>query len=291
MRRRDGIDGSEGSLPLWYRRPVRSWPLVVVLVLASCKGSSETRANASDAAPSDAAPRSAGDSGEDLGMVVLDQGREPRAAAAFVFVPGRTAEYSLTLESRLDRGSTKLGEERLALRLGVRYVAEDKVELTLLHAETTSPDMQRIESTFGARVLQKFHPSGVTEMPEFSIPPAADARAGEYVKGALVQIGSNLLPVVPSEPIGEGARWNRNHLRFELLARRGPLLVIERRSGSNGPTQLDTGETVHVSEEQTYRIETPTDGIARHVEALLVADQPGGAVMTTRLQLDAMDTK
>lgn len=224
-------------------------------------------------------------------MVVLDQGREPRVAAAFVFVPGRTGEHSLTLESRLDRGSTKLGEERLSLRLGVRYVTEDKVELTLLHAETTSPDIKRIESTVGARLLQKFYPSGVTEMPEITIPPAADARAGEYIKGALVQIGSNLLPVVPSEPIGEGSRWNQNDLRFEMLARRGSLVVIERRSGRNGPTQLDTGETIYVSEEQTYRIEAPPDGIARHVEALLVADQPGGTVMTTRLQLDAMDTK
>jgi hypothetical protein len=284
---------------------VRSWPLVVAFVLASCKGSGETRPSAGDAAPSDASPsdaapsdaapsnagRPAGDSSADLRLVVLEQGREPRVAAAFVFVPGRTGEHSLTLESRLDRGSSKLGEERVALRLGVRYLTEDQVELTLLHAETTAPDIERIESTVGARLVQKFYPSGVTEMPEITTPPAADARAGQYIKGALVQIASNLLPVVPSEPIGEGSRWSRDDLRFEMLARPGSLFVIERRSGHHGPTRLDTGETVYVSEEQTYRIEAPPDGIARHVEALLVADQPGGTVRTTRLQLDATDTK
>ena len=161
----------------------------------------------------------------------------------------------------------------------------------MLHAETTAPDIQRIESTLGTRVVQKFYPSGVTEMPEITVPPAAHDRAGQYVQGAPVQIASNLLPVVPSEPIGEGSRWERQGLRFEMLARRGSLAVIERRSEHPGPTVLGTGETVFVSEEQTYRLEAPSDAIARHVDALLIADQPGGTVRTTRLQLDAMDTK
>jgi hypothetical protein len=273
----------------------RSRQLVFALVLASCKDPSEarpsdTQASASAASTSDAG-RDAGPSGGEQTRRVFDPGREPRVRDAFVFVPGRTGEHSLTLVSRLDRGASHLGEERLTLRLGVRYPTADTVELTLLHAETTSPNMRRIESTRGARSVQKFYPSGETELPEITLPPAVDARAGEYIQGALVQIASNLLPTLPHEPIGEGARWGGDDLRFELIARRGPLLVVERRSGKNGPTELATGETVFVKEEQTYRIDAPLDGIARRVEAVLVADQPGGTVMTTRLYFDAMDPR
>ncbi|MCC6557722.1 MAG: hypothetical protein IT372_32625, partial [Polyangiaceae bacterium] len=38
--------------------------------------------------------------------------------------------------------------------------------------------------------------------------------------------------------------------------------------------------------EQVYRMDAPADGIARHVEAELVAGQPGGATRTTRLRFD-----
>jgi hypothetical protein len=44
--------------------------------------------------------------------------------------------------------------------------------------------------------------------------------------------------------------------------------------------------TVLVDETQTYRIEAPLDGIARRVEALLVAGQPGGSTRTTRLRFE-----
>jgi hypothetical protein len=41
-----------------------------------------------------------------------------------------------------------------------------------------------------------------------------------------------------------------------------------------------------VNETQTYRIEAPVGGIARRVEALLVAGQPGGGTLTTRIRFE-----
>ena len=97
---------------------------------------------------------------------------------------------------------------------------------------------------------------------------------------------AGLLPVVPAEPVGEGARWAHEDLRFELLSRSGDDLTVERRSERKGMSKLATGEIVNLSETQTYRIVTRPGYIARRIEAVLVADQPNGTVITTRLRFE-----
>ena len=254
--------------------------MVLMLLLASCERPGDPR-------PRDQAARPDASATAGAPLVrVFDAGREPRALTRFAFVPGRAETALLELESRLTRGSVALGEERVRLRLGVRYPAQDVVELTLLGGETTAPDIPRLTSTIGARFLQKVTSSGHSEPPEVTFPPGSDARAVEYVHGAVVQVASNLAPALPPEPIGEGARWAHNDLRFELVAWPGERLTVERRSEMRGSQRLATGEMVRVNEEQSYRIEAAPDGIARRVEAQLVAEQPGGATMATRLRFE-----
>jgi len=270
----------------------RAW-LALALLVTSCDRAPEARPSgaASASVSAIAISASAATNGGTVMTRVLEAGREPRAQTTFAFVPGRAEKAVLELQSKMTRGDSTLGEERVTVRLDVRYSAKDKLEMTVTFAETTARDIQQISSTIGARLTQSFYPTGEMELPAFTPPAGADAHAAEYVKGALVQVASNLLPLVPKEPVGEGARWEHDALRYELLGRRGDLLTVERRSGRHGPTHLATGETVYVSEEQTYRIEAKPDGIARHVEALLVADQPTGAKLITRLNFDVMAEK
>lgn len=260
--------------------------LLALLLLAACdRAPASAPAADTDAGAADASAADAG-----AGLRLFDPGREPRARLTFAFVPGREESAELTLDSRLARGDAPLGEERLSLRLGVRYPAADRLELTVLNAETTA-QISGLASTIGSRMTEQFYPSGHAELPELSFPPGADPRATDYVGGALTQIASNLLAPLPPEPIGEGARWAQQDLRFEVTGRRGATLVVERRSETRGPRQLATGETVFSSEAQTHRLELVADGIARRVEAELVADQPMGTIMTTRMRFEIVEDR
>ncbi len=261
-----------------YHRAVRLLAIVAALALTACESSRD---------PQRAADAGAAAAGAGAARIRLfDAGREPRAAARFAFVPGRREQAVLEIDSRLTRGSETLQDEHASIRLDVRYPSADRVELTVRRAETTAADIPRIESAVGLRFAQRFHGTGETDLPEITFPDAAEPRSADYVRGAVVQVASNLLPVMPAEPVGGGARWARDELRFTLVAPPGELFSVERRSGIHGPTRLDTGETVIVNEEQVYRMDAPAKGIARHVEAELVAGQPGGATRTTRLRFD-----
>jgi hypothetical protein len=244
-------------------RPMRLGSLLALtLALAGCDRDPPP-------APAKASPASELDAGQvpDGGAVttrLFDPGKEPRAPVSFAFQEGLVERWLLELTSVLSRGDKTLGEERVKVRLSVR------------HADTAA----------GMVLTQRFHPLGATDIPQVMTPKHASARAADYIHGAIMQLASGLLPVAPVEPVGEGARWGHEDLRFELIARRGDELTVERRSERKGIHKLATGDVVNLSETQTYRIETRPGSIARRIEAVLVSDQPDGSVITTRLRFE-----
>jgi hypothetical protein len=240
-------------------------------------------APASAGGPSSIAPASAAPAPATTGLRLLEPGREPRVHPTFAFVPGRAETARLVLHSRVERGGAVALEEHVDLSLDVRYPAADAVALTVRRATTTAPDIRRIETTAGTRFTQKIHPSGEVEVPEVAYPPGADPTAADYVRGAVIQVASNVLPLFPPEPVGPGARWVLRNLTFSLRERRGDVLVLERRGGVHGPTRMEDNAVVMVSEEQVYRLDAVTDGLARRVEAELVAENPPGTVRRTQL--------
>jgi hypothetical protein len=179
-------------------------------------------------------------------------------------------------------------DEHVEVRLAVHYPQKDAVLVTVLGATTTAPDIQRIESVAGTRITQKFYPHGETDLPEFSYPKAVDAMAADYVRGGLAQAASLFLPPLPHEPIGEGARWSFNGMPYSFTERKGARLVIEKRVEMRGPVNIE-GHIVETNEEQLYRCEAVSDGIARRIEALLVSENPPGSKRTTRLLFEVDD--
>jgi hypothetical protein len=266
-------------------RPGLLLALTLALALAACDSASPP----ASAGPGKASGLDAGPS-PDAGVLktrLFEPGKEPRAPLSFIFREGGVERAQLELTSVLSRDDKTLGEERVKVRLSVRYAERHAVEIIVLDASTTAPEVQHVDTTAGMLLTQRFHPLGATEaLPKVMTPKQASARAADYIHGALMQLASGLLPVVPVEPVGEGARWAHDDLRFELLARRGDDLAVERRSERKGMNKLVTGELVSLSETQTYRIETRTGYIARRIEAVLVADQPNGTVITTRLRFE-----
>jgi hypothetical protein len=259
--------------------------LALTLALAACDRTPEPSSGPSGGAGLDAGK------GPDAGVVVVktrlfDAGKEPRAPISFVFSEGAVERGQLELTSVLSRGDKTLGEERVTVKLSIRYPERHVVELFVLDATTTAPDVKHTDTTAGMLLTQRFHPLGATDVPQVMTPKQAHARSADYIHGALMQLAAGLLPVVPVEPVGEGARWAHEDLRFELITRRGADLTVERRSERKGINKLASGEIVNLSESQTYRIEMLPGGIARRVEAVLVSDQRDGTVITTRLRFE-----
>jgi hypothetical protein len=266
-------------------RPMRLGSLLALtLALAGCDRDPPP-------APAKASPASELDAGQvpDGGAVttrLFDPGKEPRAPVSFAFQEGLVERWLLELTSVLSRGDKTLGEERVKVRLSVRHAERHAVEIIVLDAATTAPDVKNVDTAAGMVLTQRFHPLGATDIPQVMTPKHASARAADYIHGAIMQLASGLLPVAPVEPVGEGARWGHEDLRFELIARRGDELTVERRSERKGIHKLATGDVVNLSETQTYRIETRPGSIARRIEAVLVSDQPDGSVITTRLRFE-----
>lgn len=265
--------------------------LLISLALAGCDRSPPPAPASASSAGSASAAASGPDAGPpaDAGAQktrLFEPGKEPRAPITFAFDEARTEKRLLELTSVLSQGPKTLGEERVEVQLSVRYPARDRAEVIVLGATTTAPDIKRTETTAGMLLSQRFHSSGATDLPEVVTPKVANARAADYIHGAVMQLASGLLPVAPAEPVGVGARWGHDDLRFELLERKGEEVTVERRSERKGVHKLATGETVYLSETQTYRIEAAPGGIARRIEAVLVADQPNGTVITTRLRFE-----
>ncbi|MCK6589810.1 MAG: hypothetical protein HUU21_17490 [Polyangiaceae bacterium] len=246
-----------------------------------------------------AAPDSGSGGGLDAGQTpdagatktrLFDAGKEPRAPISFAFDVGRVERFGLELTSVLSQGEKTLSDERVTVKLSVKYIEPHVVEMLVLDATTTAPDVKGA-TTAGMLLTQRFHPLGATDIPHVLTPKLAHARSADYIHGALMQLASGLLPVAPAEPVGEGARWGHEDLRFELLSRRGDELVVERRSERKGIHKLAGGEIVNLSDTQTYRIEMRPGGIARRIEAVLVNDQPNGTVITTRLRFEPEPAK
>lgn len=220
------------------------------------------------------------------GVRVIDPGSEPRVQApAFVFQKDRTESARLVLDSRLERQGIVVHDEHVEVVLDVRYTSSDKVELVVRKASTTATDIQRIDTTAGTKFVQKIYPTGELEPPEPSYPAQADSVAADYVRGAVVQVASNFLPVMPKEPVGAGARWTLRHLRYSLVERRNDKIIVERRAEMQENRPTPTGMAM-AHEVQFYRIEAIPDGIARRVEAELVSEHPPGSKRTTRMALD-----
>lgn len=260
---------------------MRIGPLLLTLALAGCDRASTSGPHGGGGLDAGQAP----DAGASKTRL-FDAGKEPRAPVSFAFDEGRVERFQLELTSSLSRGDKTLGEERVKVQLSVKYIERHVVEMLVLDATTTAPDVTHAATAAGMLLTQRFHPLGGTDIPHVMTPKGAHARSADYIHGALMQLASGLLPVAPVEPVGEGARWGHDDLRFELIARRSDELTVERRSERKGINKLATGEIVNVSESQTYRIETRPGGIARRIEAVLVNDQPDGSVITTRLRFE-----
>lgn len=254
-------------------------PLLLALLLAACDRSAPP-------ASTDAGKPASSAAESTKGVHVVDPGSEPRLAPpAFVFQKDRTESGRLVLDSRLERNGTVIADEHLEVVLDIRYTSSDKLELVVKSASTTASDIPRIGSSVGTKFVQKIYPSGELEPPEPSYPAQTDPIAGDYVRGAVVQIASNFLPLVPKEPVGAGARWTQRHLRYSLVERRGEKIIVERRGEMQENRPTPTGMAL-AHEVQLYRIEAIPDGIARRVEAELVSEHPPGSKRTTRMALE-----
>jgi len=209
---------------------------------------------------------------------------------AFAFVPGRRETAVLDLDSHIELSGKPRVEEHVSLRFAVRYPAADTVELTLRRAETTARDVPGVDSTVGAVFKQKFGKQGTTDAPDATFPPAAVEGAKIYVQGVVSQIGAALLPALPPTPIGEGARWRWGGAEgpvYSLVSQGGGKLVVEETVAIHGShAGSRKRKTIEVNEDQTTRLETPLDGISRHIESTLVAERVGGSKRTTRLLFD-----
>jgi hypothetical protein len=223
---------------------------------------------------------------------VLDEGREPRAPVTFAFIPGRREGRVLEIETRMEMGELTRVNERVELRFEVRYTAADAVELTLRRAETTAADVPGIATTAGAIFRQRFGKEGTADPPEIVFPPGANGTAKQYVEGAVTQVAASFLPAFPPGPLGEGARWRWGKGEgptYRLVSRGDGKVVVEETLEIHGPRRRDRGKTVEVNEEQRTRIEAPLDGIARSIEATLVADRAKGTKQTTHLRFGVVD--
>ncbi|MFO0762075.1 MAG: hypothetical protein U0359_36890 [Byssovorax sp.] len=257
----------------------RASALLVLFVLGCDKPGAPATVAPSATASAQAAPDS-------TGLHLLDPGEAPREHPTFAFVPGRTEAARLGLHSRVERGGAPAGEEHVDLVFDLRYSAADTVVMTVRRAATTAPDIPRIGTTIGMIFTQKIHPSGEVEVPEVTYPPAVDPTAGSYIRGAVMQVAPNVVPLFPPEAVGPGARWALPNLMFSLRERRGEVFVVERRGGIHGPTKMEDGTVVMASEEQIYRMDAIANGVARRMEADLVAEGPPGTVRRTQMVLE-----
>ncbi len=233
-------------------------------------------------------------SAPDAGAVhVLDEGREPRAVTTFAFVPGRKEARLLAIDTHLELKSRPRLDEHVELRFDLLYSAPDTLSLTLRHAETTASDIPGISTTLGAVFVQKFGKDGTADPPVAKFPPGAVGTATQYVEGAVTQLAATFLPPFPSTPVGEGARWRFGDGEspvYELVSRKGGQIVVRQTVEIRGPHRLDDGKVVRVNEDHDVRIETPLDGIARHVEGALVVDRDKGTKRTTHIRVETIDT-
>jgi hypothetical protein len=262
---------------------VRSFAVAFLLVLAcsSCRRTPPP-------APSETADADVPSSGPGG---VLESGREPRRLVTFVFVPGRHEARLLEVESRVEHEGALKMSDRVELRLEVRYLQADTVELVVRRAQTAATDVPRIESTVGGSFKVHFGKDGAAETPVAVFPESTDGVAQSYVQGVVSQVAPSLLPVVPSTPIGEGARWRVGTGEgpvHQLVSLKDGGLVVEQRGELRGQRRTDR-KMIEVNEDHDTRIDAPFDGIARHVETTVVEKRPHGYTYTTRLRFEPID--
>ncbi len=285
-----------------YARRVRPAALVLSLlalpVSCRCEPSPPVSPPVAEAgADAGASAESATDAGlppevDDKDVHILEEGHEPRQVVHFAFVPGRHEARVLEIDSHVELKDKPRMHEHVVLRFELRYVDADSIELTLRQAETTATDIPGIGTTIGAVFKQHFAADGAAEPTVPSFPAGADGTASEYVRGAVVQAASTLLPRVPPTPIGEGARWRwgrRDGPVYRLESLRDGRLAVEVTSAIHGRRRLENGKTRTVDEDQTAHVEAPLDGIARHVASTMVGLRASGPRISTELHFDAVD--
>jgi hypothetical protein len=273
----------------------RAVALAVVLLLAACRHDPPAAGKEQpDAGPSPSAS-AAGHDGDSVlkpgGAGVLDDGREPRSVLSFAFVRGRREGRVLEMNSHLELAGKTRVDEHLELRFAVAYPAVDRVELTLRRAATTARDIPSLDSTLGARIVQNLGKNGAVDPPGFIFPDGANGTAAQYVKGAVTEAAGAFLPQLPPTPIGVDARWrwSADAPTFRLDARHDPQLVLVRTTEIHEARRLERGRPIQIDEEQSTRIETTLDGIARHIDGQLVTGKGAGTKRTTQLKFDVID--
>jgi hypothetical protein len=259
---------------------------VLGLILAVVVGCRREPPPPADSAPDAAAAATVEST---TGTHVLSDGAEPRSVVAFTFVSGRHEARVLSIESRIERGGATKVDERVELRLEVRYNSPRAIEIEVQHAETTSADVPAVASTVGAVCALSFGDDGVASKPDFRFPSSVNGTAKLHVQGALEQLTPLLLPIVPSSPIGEGARWRVGAADGpvrQLTSRNGGAVVVEQHREGHGPRRVDKRRVGEVSVDQQARLEVPLDGVARRIESISIENLANGTRDTTRLRLE-----
>jgi len=213
-------------------------------------------------------------------------GAEPRVQPRLAFVAQRQERATLSIHSRFEPAGGEATDELLELDLAIHYPDATHAELRVVRAATTAADIPGIESTVGVTMPTTIHAMGLVDAPQVHAPAAASPRAVEYVRGALVQAAPVLVPTLPEQSIGDGARWGADDLHHTLIAHTDEAVVVERRGSISYQASLPDGRRVDVLEEQRYRIEAPLDGLARHMEATLEVRGSDGTCRSTRLYFD-----
>jgi hypothetical protein len=220
---------------------------------------------------------------------VLEAGAEPRVATAFTFPVGKVEKARLELDTRAEQRGTVAASEKVTLKLEVNYPAADRVELVVLAAATTSTEVPAIRSAIGMRFGQTVHASGEGELPEVQYPENADPTAVEYLRGAVAQLACCLRLRLPAESLGAGARWSLgDDARFTVVEAQPGRLVIERTAERPGGEMIGVP---NLRETQTYRLELPSSGVARSVEATLLVEGEDGMTRTTRMRFEVQATR
>jgi hypothetical protein len=254
--------------------------ILLVWTLAACRGErSSLTADAGPPAGSADAPTSP--------WRVVDEGRAPRAALAFVFAPGRSETRVVEIENQVDHGGAPPTSDRLKLRFEVRYTAVDAFELQVKQVDATGADVPGLAAAVGA-VFKLKTVEGALAPVEGKFPEGTPPGAQGYLDNAMGVITPMLLPMVPPFPVGEGARWRAaagDGPTHTLVSRTTTGVVVEQHGEIRGARRRERMAMVRVNEDLTVRIESPFDGIARGVEATVVQERTKGGKHTTRVHL------
>lgn len=219
-------------------RPPRASRRVVVvvvaawaLVVAACAGSPRPTPDHSPAAGTGAAPGAPGSAG-DLGLLpppavkLLDAGTNPRATLRYQFTAGQAETLVMELAGSMNLAVGDMAPPEMrtpAVRLGIELRARGvdasgqvSLEGTIERVEVApAPDVPSavvaavgsdLEGLAGTTLTAVVTPRGHVARLAMSVPRETNPQLHttmDWVRNGL----RLLLPVLPDEPIGKGARW------------------------------------------------------------------------------------